>query len=222
MTRWRPIAFDAALARAQLQEFRLLLRGHATISEADVCAFVRAREQLVAAIGLLNSSVDTVNRWAPEVDLGGKHSCDLAVGDSRRTAYTLVEFEDAGPDSVFKSQPATPYWTDRFNHGYAQIIDWLCFLDGTQMTPQFRDYWGAATPPQFVGVLVIGRAVPALEGEGRQRIEWRSAKVKVNSYPVLCMTYHDLVDRLLNKLDMRAGLDQHEVEGLAPPPEGAP
>ena len=203
MTKWRPLTFDPSAARAQLQEFRSFLQQRAAVGETDVCKFIQAREQLVAAIGMLQGEADAFDRWAPGVDLGGMHKCDLAVGDSRRTAYALVEFEDAGPDSIFRPQPATPYWTDRFNHGFAQIVDWLCFLDGNQMTPQFRDYWGAATPPRFVGVLVIGRNSESM-GEGRQRIEWRSAKVSVNVHPVLCMTYDDLVERLLNKLNARA------------------
>lgn len=84
-------------------------------------------------------------------------------------------------------------------------MDWLCLLDGIQNTPDFRDYWGHATPPQFVGVLAIGRG-PSLSAEARRRMEWRSAKVKVNSHPVLCLTYDDLVARLIDKIDVYAGL----------------
>jgi Domain of unknown function (DUF4263) len=156
-------------------------------------------------MGLLNAAADTIDRWAHGVNLIAKHECDLVVGDSGRCAYTLVELEDAGPESVYGTVPATPYFTDRFNHGYSQIVDWLCLLDGTQNTPDFRDYWGDATPPQFVGALVIGRG-PLPTPEGRRRMEWRSAKVKVNSYPVLCLTYDDLIERLLNKIDIYAGV----------------
>jgi hypothetical protein len=215
MTRWRPIAFDPAAARADLVAFRALLNGKPALTETEVCKFIQPREQLIASMGLLNSSVDTMDRWAPELDIGGKHECDLVVGDSRRAAYTLVELEDAAPTSIFKADPATPYWTDRFNHGYAQIVDWLCLLDGLQMTPQFQVYWGSATPPQFVGVLVIGRNQPPLEPEPRQRIEWRSAKVKVNSHAILCMTYDDLVERLINKLDIRVGLQQESSDAVS-------
>ena len=142
--------------------------------------------------------------WAPELDLIAKHACDLVVGDSRRCAYTLVELEDANPESIYEDRPATPYFTNRFNRGYSQIVDWLCLLDGTQNTPDFRDYWGQAAPPQFVGVLVIGRG-PLLAPEERRRMEWRSVKVKVNSHPVLCVTYDDLVARLIDKIDIFAG-----------------
>ena len=81
------------------------------------------------------------------------------VGDSGRCAYALVELEDATPESIYWPKPGTPYFTPRFDHGYLQIVDWLCLLDDTQTTSGFRDYWGDATPPQFVGVLVIGPAL---------------------------------------------------------------
>jgi hypothetical protein len=36
-------------------------------------------------------------------------------------------------------------------------------------------------------------------------MEWRSAKVKVNSHPVLCLTYDDLVARLIDKIYVYRG-----------------
>jgi hypothetical protein len=170
--------------------------------EKQIRIELRTRPQLIAALGKLNAGIDRVNRWASEVDLAGKHCCDLVVGDSSRTSYTLIELEDATPTSIFKSKPALPYWADRFNHGFAQVVDWLCLLDGQSGTPEFRDYWGQASSPQFTGVLLVGRRLSNDDWEGVRRLEWRSAKVRVNSHPVLCMTYDDMVERLLNKLDI--------------------
>ncbi len=205
MTLWQPIKLDAPIALSQLRELRDLLNSNSRLAEGVLREFIRARHQIIASLGLLNAAADTIDRWAPEVNLMAKHVCDLVIGDSRRCAYTLIEFEDASPESIYESVPVTPYFTKRFNHGYSQIVDWLCLLDGTQNTPEFRDYWGQATPPQFVGVLVIGRSpLPTLEGS--RRMEWRSVKVKVNSYPLLCLTYDDIITRLIDKIDIYAGV----------------
>jgi hypothetical protein len=37
-------------------------------------------------------------------------------------------------------------------------------------------------------------------------MEWRSAKVKVNPHPALCLTYDDLVARLIDKIGIYAGI----------------
>ena len=98
MTRWREISFQPAQARVELQELDTLLKAESQLSEEAICSFIRQRTQLIASLGLLNSGVDTIDRWAPELDLLGKHLCDIVVGDSRRTAYTLIELEDATAD----------------------------------------------------------------------------------------------------------------------------
>jgi hypothetical protein len=210
MTTWQPIKFDRVTARTQLGELGGYLNANPRLAEGAVRAFIRDRHQIVASLGLLNAAVDAADRWAPELDLMGKHACDLVVGDSQRCAYSLVEFEDANPESIYESVPATPYFTNRFNHGYSQIVDLLCLLDGTQDTPEFRDYWGYATPPQFIGVLVIGRSpLPPME---TRRMDWRSAKVKVNSHALLCMTYDELVARLVRKVGIYAGVSDERPD----------
>lgn len=193
MTRWRAIALDREVAIRRAGEFAALLAAHPSLDEAEVRAFLAARPALVAATVLINYGLRHVDRWAPQVDLGGKHMCDVAAGSSRDGHYTLVELEDATPTSVYKAEPATPYTSDRFNRGFAQIVDWLCLLDGQRRTPQSQTYWGRE--PDFTGLLVIGRSA-GLDAEGRHRLEWRSDHVRVNGRPVLCMTYDDFVARL--------------------------
>jgi hypothetical protein len=203
MTKWLPLKVDPAAARSQLGELRDCLNTNARMSEGALRDFIAARPQIIASLGLLNAAADRIDRWAPEVTLVAKHECDFVVGDSHRCVYTLVELKDANPESIYRRVPATPYFTNRFNHGYSQIMDWLCVLDGLQDTPEFIDYWGQTTPPQFVGVLVIGRT-PPLTLEGRRRMAWGSLKVKVNSHSILCLTYDDLTARLIDKTDIFA------------------
>jgi hypothetical protein len=205
MTPWRNITFNPEQARLELTKFDQFLNEHPELSENEVRSFLNQCPQLIASLGQFNGSADRIDRWAPELDLLGKHACDYVVGYSRRAAYVLVELEDATPTGVFKPTPVTPYLTDRFNHGFSQIVDWLCLLDGQQSTPQFQSYWGTAVPPQFVGLLIVGRRAP-LSAEDCQRLEWRNTKVKVNSHSVLSMTYEDLVERLADRLDIRIGL----------------
>jgi hypothetical protein len=123
MTTWQSIKFDPGDARFQLEEFRAYLNANPRLAEGAIRDFIRPRHQIITSLGLLNAAADTIDRWAPELDLTGKHACDIVVGDSGRCAYTLIEMEDANPESIYESSPATPYFTNRFNRGYSQIVD---------------------------------------------------------------------------------------------------
>ena len=140
-------------------------------SETTLVQAIRDREQLCAAVGLLNANVDGPDRFASPFDLAGMHECDVVAGDRKRGAYSLVELEDATPLSIFEITPNTPYWSTRFNRGYSQVLDWLCLLDGLEHTPQFREIWGDELP-SFVGVLIAGRSA-SLTPAGYNRLRWR-------------------------------------------------
>ena len=64
---------------------------------------------------------------AYEYPLFGDFRCDLAVADSVTRACTFVEFEDAGPRSLFvqHGDKATREWSPRFDHGYSQVVNWF-------------------------------------------------------------------------------------------------
>jgi hypothetical protein len=101
------IAFDYALCRRQVDEFRAWLAGKDELSERDdVLPFFRARPQMAVLFGMFNARIAWADRIAWEFDIFGDFACDLAVGESARGAYCLVEFEDARRESVFQQQGA--------------------------------------------------------------------------------------------------------------------
>ncbi len=63
--------------------------------------------------------------------LFGDFACDLVVGHSAQNAFCFIEFEDAGPTSLFiqRGKRVTRDWSPRFEHGYSQIIDWFHKVD---------------------------------------------------------------------------------------------
>jgi hypothetical protein len=53
---------------------------------------------------------------------------------------------------------------------------------------------------RYTGVLIIGRD-QHLQGGERLRLEWRQDHVVVNSKHIVCVTYDQLLDDLLFRLD---------------------
>jgi hypothetical protein len=103
------------------------------------------------------------------------------VGDSQNHQYCFVEFEDAAATSIFKkSARATLDWSQRFEHGFSQIIDWILWLDNQRGTAAYTSRFGVS-PIQFVALLVIGRDRFLEEAPLRERLTWRSEQVVVAS-----------------------------------------
>jgi Domain of unknown function (DUF4263) len=87
-------------------------------------------------MGMYNPLIANLDRIATEFDILGDHTADVAVGDSQSHQYCFIEFEDAATDSVFrkKGNKSTLEWSDRFDHGSSQIIDWLLWLENQRNT----------------------------------------------------------------------------------------
>src|SRR5207248_10727782 len=126
----------------------------------------------------------------------GDFSCDLVVGDSGAKGYSFIEFEDAGPRSIFvqQGQKATREWSPRFEHGYSQIIDWFYKLDDRRNSDDCEARFGKRAI-DFTGVLVIGRRQYLQPGESL-RLDWRRQHVIVHSKRIICVTYDDLFSDL--------------------------
>jgi hypothetical protein len=196
--------FSADRCRRSLAEFGTLLAERTELSErGDVLDFFRSRRDLSGFIGVYNGYLGTPDLLRHEYDLFGDFVCDLVVGDSRSSAFTFVEFEDAQPNSVFDHATgrATPPWSRRFEHGFSQLVDWFWKLDDLKRTDDFIDRFGAG-PIRATGVLVVGRREPLREREAR-RLRWRLDKVMIDSHHIFQLTYDDLFDDLLYRLEHR-------------------
>ena len=203
MKQFKTINFSKKQARQDLKEFRELLDDPAKpeLKEREnILPFFASHEHLIALMGVYNPLIAQPDRIAIEFDLFGDHTADVAVGDSRSHQYCFIEFEDAANDSVFrkKGTKATLEWSDRFDHGCSQIIDWLLRLENQKNTQPYLRRFGVGEV-QYVGLLVIGRDRFLTDPSLRQRLTWRSEQVVVCSRKLHCITF----DKLYRDMDLR-------------------
>lgn len=200
MQEFLTFTFDPVACRAELNEFRDLLAASPELEERrDILPFFRERRHLSAFIGSYSPYVSDYDQLAYEYSLFGDFSCDLVAGHSQARSYCFVEFEDARRDSIFVTRKgrSTPEWSSRFEHGFSQLVDWFWKLDDAGPSAEFRHRFGPRQP-YILGMLVVGRD-HALHHREQHRLDWRLARVVVDSKPVLCLTY----DQLLAQLDKR-------------------
>jgi hypothetical protein len=194
--------FNIAQCRQEVGELHDWLNAHSTLGEKAIRDFFRHRRHLSAFIASSSPNMYCFDRIAFEYPLFGDFTCDLAVGDSAGGAFCFVEFEDAGPQSLFvrRGKKATREWSPRFDHGYSQIIDWFHKLDDMEKSSDSASRFGAATI-RHSGVLIVGRDQYLNPGE-RERLVWRSDHVVVASRAVQCMTFDGLAQALQARLDL--------------------
>ena len=192
---------NVPLCRIQLAQLQAVLRESPHLAERRITRFLRQRMELSALIGLFDTTMTDCDQIAWEYRLFGDFQCDLVVGDSKRKTYTFVEFEDAGPASIFvkRAKKITREWSSHFENGYSQIIDWFYKLQSMANTPDMEDRFGKRTIV-YTGLLVVGRDQHLTPGE-QMRLEWRREHVVVNSKKITCVTYDQLVDDLVRRLD---------------------
>jgi hypothetical protein len=201
MPDFQPYTLDLALGRQQVQELKALLDSSADLPEAAFHDFFEPRSHLRALLGPYNPSLLSPDRLAWQYPIFGDFRCDFAIGDGARKAYTFVEYEDARPNSLFVKQGEriTRALSSRFDSGFSQIIDWFYKLQVMTDTPDMEARFGKRSI-RYTGVLIIGRDQHVQAGE-RFRLEWRQDHVVVNAKHIVCVTYDQLLDDLLFRLD---------------------
>jgi Domain of unknown function (DUF4263) len=202
-----PITINKKHLKNELKAFNHLLNDptRAELKEnQDILPFFDANKNLCAFMGsIYNSNILAIKdvSIAREFDVFGDHSADLVIGDENKHAYTFVEFEDAQADSIFVKRRGkrTPEWSTRFDHGNSQLIDWILWIDANEGTPGFKARFHAPNI-QYNTILVIGRD-KFLTPDLRERMDWRSRKVVIASHHVHCITFDELHDDLMRRLE---------------------
>lgn len=194
------VRFNPVACRDELRNLSLLLATAGPLSERrSLLPFFRGAVHLSALIGSYSPQITTSDLVAHEYVLFGDFTCDLVVGDSHRQSFCLVEFEDASPGSIFVQRGReTPVWSRRLEHGFSQLVDWFWKLDDARGSVEFQHRFGSGFP-RVMGILVAG-----CDGMGireRQRLQWRSEKVVVDSRQIICLTYDQLLSDLTRQLD---------------------
>ncbi len=93
---------DPAKLLIELNELEQFLEDNTHKNEREeIAPFFKPRTQLCAALGYANAAIEAPDLCASELSLFGDFIVDAASGDSQANAFTLIEFEDAGPQSIF-------------------------------------------------------------------------------------------------------------------------
>lgn len=202
MKAFEAFVFDARKCRQELDELRQLLEEQVSLTErSQLLPFFRQHRHLSAFIGSYFPYLASPDQLAFEYDLFGDFACDLAIGDSATGQYCFVEFEDASSSSLFrqKGAKATLEWSERFEHGFSQVLDWFWKLGDMDGTTEFISRFGSMAG--YEGMLIIGRSA-GLAYKELKRLRWRRDKVVADSKRVHCVTYDELYQHLDSKLRM--------------------
>jgi hypothetical protein len=191
------ILFNPTQCRRELAAFHKLLRTKTHLAErADVQMFFKKRTQLAAFIGTFAPNIGPATHLGFEYPFMGDFSADIVLGNTEKGVFCVVEFEDGQPDSIFTRVPkkSTTEWSRRFEHGFSQLVDWFYSLDDFKKTERFaKDFgYGHIT---FLGLLILGRNAGVSDSD-RNRLKWRTEKVRVDSHTVECLTFDDLYQYL--------------------------
>jgi hypothetical protein len=203
---FKQITLEPKRCRFQIDEFGALLKSKASLSEKDdIQPFFKKRPQISAFIGSYMRDSGPATDYAFEYPFYGDFAADLLVGDKSGRRFCVIEFEDARKDSIFKvpKSKSTTQWSQRFEHGFSQIVDWFTLLDDLKKTERFKKDFGH-NHIRFSALLIIGRDA-GVTGYDRVRLEWRTEKVRVDSHPVECVTFDGLYEHMDRHLKLNTG-----------------
>jgi hypothetical protein len=204
--KFKQIKLDPKQCRAEIAEFGVLLKSKKALSERkDIQPFFKSRLQISAFIGSYMRDIGPATEYAFEYPVHGDFAVDLVVGDQAHRRFCVIEFEDGREDSIFKraSGKSMSEWSQRFEHGFSQIVDWFTLLDDLKNTKRFQKDFGT-NHIRFSALLVIGRDA-GVDDDDRVRLDWRTEKVRVDSHPVECVTFDGLHEHMDRHLKLNTG-----------------
>lgn len=212
-----PYSLNISECDKQLQELKNFLNANLTIQESGkngLQAFFSNRPNLILLLGYWHFGLEPAF-YKAEVNLfNNEFRADFVVSDRRKKKFVFVEFEDASIDSIFKpksrssdSANASYEWSSRYEHGVSQVIDWYYRIDDYERTNKFEEYFGHRQIT-YTGLLFIGRDKFIQQSGLMQRFRWRSSKTIINSKPLHCMTFDQLLEELIEKLSTLKLSDQ--------------
>ena len=203
MKEFNNISLDWKLVNDEIIVFENLLANNENLEESSqILPFFKKSPNLSALIGKLYfPSLIEINRISYEFDLFGDFKADLVLGDSRNESFAFIEFEDGKSTSIFKKQTGKYQkdWSNRFEHGYSQIIDWFWKLNDLQQTSSFEDKFGSGNI-DFEGLLIIGRNSSLKSIIDKKRFKWRRSHTIIQSKKIHCVTYDELLEDLKQQM----------------------
>ncbi|MBE9055236.1 Shedu anti-phage system protein SduA domain-containing protein [Sphaerospermopsis sp. LEGE 08334] len=214
-----PYKFDINECDQQIQELQHFLKTNLEIRETGkngLQRFFSNRPNLILLLGYWHFGLEPAF-YKPEVSLfSNEFRADFVISDRQKKKFVFVEFEDATENSIFKPKLQnsdsgnTSYeWSSRYEHGVSQVIDWYYRMDDYERTYKFEEYFGHREI-SYTGLLVIGRDKFLQQSGLMQRFRWRSSKTIINSKPLHCITFDQLLQESIEKLSTLKASDQLE------------
>jgi hypothetical protein len=202
MKSFKSFSLEVKAARNQLAKLRKLLSKKTDLEERDdILPFFKKHSHAAALLGTYHPTIGRPDLLATELQLFGDFSCDLAVGNRRKGAFVLIEFEDGTKSSLFqRNQRSNHRWSSRLDCAFGQVIDWLWCFDDMRLTDKFTQLFGSRSP-KLSFVIVIGRD-RHLDEKLTKRLDWRAENVGVAGNKVLIRTYDSLLEDLTDRVDM--------------------
>jgi hypothetical protein len=200
MKSFHALTFDHEQCSKELDELRVFLTQHDSLNERDdILPFFNARVQLASMIGCFNPYIAIPDLIAFEYDIFGDFTADLVIGDSQNNAYSFVEFEDAKENSIFtSSKRTTSSWSNRFQQGFGQLVDWCYKLNDVNQTAEFEERFHINLNHPLVTyecLLIVGRSKYITKKDLR-RLMWFRDHVYIDSKRIYCLTFDELYDNL--------------------------
>jgi hypothetical protein len=210
MKEFREISCTVNQVKRELESYRKLLVANPALHERkDIKPFFEKSPALCAFLGSFAAEVSWANLLAYEFEIAGDFSADIMLGrrTAQRQAFYMVELEEGCPDSIFRraGRKSTKEWNRRFEHGFSQLVDWHCALDGQRNTPDFRKDFGQGHAMLQGGLLVIGRSA-GLSADDWRRFHWRGDMVQIINHAINCVTYDELYEILNSRVDKFSGI----------------
>jgi len=190
------IVFNPDKCRVEIAAFKKLLQSKAKLEERAIQTFFKKRKQLSAFIGTFAPNIGPATLLGYEFPFLGDFAADIVLGSRQNGVFCVIEFEDGKPDSIFTKvgKKSTTEWSRRFEHGFSQLVDWFSSLDDFKKTARFAKDFGHGHIT-LIALLVLGRNA-GVSDHDRNRLKWRTEKVRVDSHTIECMTFDDLCQYL--------------------------
>jgi hypothetical protein len=177
--------------------FEIFLNSKAELEEKkDIQPFFNAHPALLPAMAdLVGMSSMDIDELEFEFQLWHDFICDIGFGSSKTNTYCLIELEDAKKNSLFRTTPKNhPKFSDRFEGGISQIIDWFWKIDGLKNNATTIEHLFHAHNPTVKSILIIGRSHFLKSSSETTRLKWRVEKTIVDSKKITCYTYDELLN----------------------------
>jgi hypothetical protein len=174
----------------------LLVNEEELEEKKDIQPFFKSNPVLIIAISeLVGMSSMNIDELEFEFQLWHDFICDVGFGSSKTNTYCLIELEDAKRNSIFRRTPKNhSKFSERFENGFSQIIDWFWKIDGLKNTSTEIEHLFNTHHPTIKSILLIGRSNFLKNSSEVARLKWRVEKTIIDSKRINCYTYDELLN----------------------------